>query len=156
MSGSNKDVQELEHISEQLQQLDAQRQSLRSEIERLRVARQEITEAINALETLETGSHVQVPIGGGAYVRASVEDIDEVIVRLGSDFAAEQNREAAIESLTTRRELLGERSERIRELIEQIQSDISTLEGNAHQLQSRLQQQLQQQMQGQLRGSEGN
>jgi prefoldin alpha subunit len=140
---------ELQELSQQLQELDAQQESLEDEVERLQDEQAEITEAVDALESLETGSTVQVPVGGGAYVRATVDDIDEVVVGIGSDFAAEQPRDDAIETLRSKRDTLSERIEEFQADIEEVENEIGQLEQKAQQLQQQQQQQAMQQLQQQ-------
>lgn len=154
-AGSDRDIQQLEQLSAQLQQLEEQRQALSGEVERLRNLQGEITEAVDALETIETDSKLQVPVGGGAFVKATVEDVDEVIVRLGGGFAAERDREGAIETLTHRRELLSDRTDELREVIEEVESNITSIEGSARELRTRLQQQVQQELRGRGQGRDG-
>ena len=73
----------MQELQQQLEALEQEKQAIQAEIEGVRNQQSEIDEAVEAIETLETGSTVQVPLGGGAYVRAEVQDIDEVIVGLG-------------------------------------------------------------------------
>ena len=144
MGGASPELQEL---SEQLQQLDAQQEELEAQVERLQDEQVEITEAVDALESLETGSTVQVPLGGGAYVRATVEDIDEVIVDIGGGFAAEQEQEGATETLQTKRNKLSEHIDETEAEISELESEIDEVEQRAQQVQQQAQQQAMQQLQ---------
>jgi len=87
---------------------------------------------------------VQVPLGGGAYLRADVQDIDEVIVGLGGGYAAEQEQGDAIETLEAKQEDVADQIEGVEADIEELESESSQIEEKAQQLQ---QQQMQQQMQ---------
>jgi prefoldin alpha subunit len=144
---------QLQELSEQLQALDAHRESVEAEIEALRAEQREIDEATDAIESLESGSTVQVPLGGGAYVRATIDEIDELIVGVGAGYAAERGQEGAIETLETRKGSIDDQIEELREEIEAVEEDIDALEAQASQLQQQAQQQLQQQMQG-MQGGE--
>ena len=104
-------------------------------------------DAVDALESLETDSTVQVPLGGGAYVRATVEDIDEVIVDIGGGFAAEQEQEGATETLQTKRNTLSERIDETEAEISELESEIEEVEQRAQQVQQQAQQQAMQQLQ---------
>ncbi|MFB6194858.1 MAG: prefoldin subunit alpha, partial [Haloplanus sp.] len=75
--------QQLQQLSQEMQAIEEEIEELEAEAEDLRSRQTEIDEAIEAIQTLDTGSTVQVPLGGGAYLRAEVQDIDEVIVDLG-------------------------------------------------------------------------
>lgn len=136
MSGN----EELQDLSQQLQAVEDQLEALEGQMQQLQSTKQDIDEAIEALETLETGSNVQVPVGGGAYVNATIEDIDEVIVSIGGGYASEQNQSKAISLLDDRKDLIDEQ-------ISEVTSAISELEEQGQQLGQRAQQQLQQQQQ---------
>ena len=77
--------QQLQQLSQELQALDEEIEALEGEIADYREEKSDIDDAIEAIETLDTGSTVQVPLGGGAYLRAEVQDIDEVIISLGGN-----------------------------------------------------------------------
>jgi len=130
----------LQELAQAIQEIEQQQGILRGEIESLQSRKTEIDEAVKAIETLETESTVQVPLGGGAYVRAEVENIDEIIVELGADYAAERDTDGAVSTLESKQETLDGR-------IKEIQSDIAELETEAEELESRATQLQQQQMQ---------
>jgi len=135
-------------VSQELEQVGARIEAVEEQIEALRAERAEIDDAVDGLEAVSTGRTVQVPLGGGAYLRATIEDIDEVVVDLGGGYAAEQTRDEALDTLETKRdavedtigELSGERAE--------LEEERERLERRAQQLQQQQMQQLQQQMGG--------
>jgi prefoldin alpha subunit len=90
---------------------------------------------------------VQVPLGGGAYLRAEVQDIDEVIVGLGGNYAAEQESDDAIDALRTKQDALDERIAEVRGEISDLEDESAELEQQAQQMQQQMQQQQMQQMQ---------
>jgi len=140
---------ELQELAQQLEAIDEQVQVLRGEIEELQAEKREIDEAIEALGQLESGSTVQVPLGGGAYVRAEIADIDEVVVDLGGDYAAERDRDGAVDSLETKQETLDDRIDEVREDIAELESESERLEERAQQAQAQQMQQMQQMQQQQ-------
>jgi prefoldin alpha subunit len=139
---------QLEQLSQELDVLERQREAMEEEIEGFRNEQQEIDEATEALENLDSGSTVQVPLGGDAYVRAEVQNVDETVVSLGGGYAAERDEEGAIETLERKRDALDDRIEEVREDITDIESERDELEQQAQ----RLQQQQMQQLQGQMGG----
>lgn len=143
MSGSGR--QELEALSQQLQELQGQIQQLELTKETITERQSEVDEAIDAIDTLETDSVVQVPLGGGAYVRASIEDIEEIIVEVGSDYAVELEQDDAQASLERKHDQLDERLDEVSDFIAELDSQSDEVEQRAQQLQQQL---LQQQMQG--------
>lgn len=136
--------QEMQQLSAQLGMLEEERDVLENQVELLRNQKLAIDEAIDAVEALETDTTVQVPLGGGAYVRAEIADIDEIIVEIGGGYAAEQPEGGAIETLESRKETVQERIEGVRSEIGEVEAELEQLSQQARQLQ---QQQLQQQMQ---------
>jgi len=133
--------QQLQQLAETIQALDRERQALEGDIDDLRDRQRAIDEAIDGIETLESGSIVQVPLGGGAYVRAEVQDIDEVVVDLGGDYAAEREQEGAIESLEAKRGRLDDRIAEVEEEVDEIEQESAELEQRAQQAQQQMQQQ---------------
>jgi prefoldin alpha subunit len=141
--------QQLQQLSQELQAIDEEIETLKAEIDDLQTEQAAIDDAIEAIDTLDTGSTVQMPLGGGAYVRAEVQDIDEIIVDLGGDFAAEQESDDAADALRTKQEVLDDRIDEVRAEVGELEDESSELEQQAQQMQQQMQQQQMQQMQGQ-------
>ena len=139
--------QQLQQLSQELEELDVEIEEKEAEIEEFQSEKAGVDDAIEAINTLESGDTVQVPLGGGAYVRAEIEDIDEVIVGLGGDFAAEQSADDAVDALHTKQDALDDRIDEVREDIAELESESSELEQQAQQMQQQMQQQQMQQMQ---------
>ena len=136
--------QQLQQISQQLQAIDAEIEELEGDVDDLQAETDEIDDAIEAIETLESGSMVQVPLGGDAYVQADIQDIDEVIVSLGGGYAAEQDQDSAISALQHKQETVVERIGAVEAEIEELEDESSDLEKQAQAMQQRMQQQQQQ------------
>ncbi|MDZ5811626.1 prefoldin subunit alpha [Halorubrum sp. AD140] len=141
--------QQLQQLSQELQALDQELEALEAEIADYREEQSDIDDAVEAIETLDTGATVQVPLGGGAYVRAEVQDIDEIIVSLGGNYSAEQSESDAIDVLRRKREALDDRIEETQAEVDELESESRELEQQAQQMQQQMQQQQMQQMQQQ-------
>ena len=141
--------QQLQQLSQELEAIDEEIEELESEIEGLRTRQSEIDEAIEAIETLDSGSTVQVPLGGGAYLRAEVQDIDEVIVDLGGGYAAEQDQDGAVDALERKKGVLDDRIDDVQDEISELEAESSEIEQQAQQMQQQMQQQQMQQLQQQ-------
>lgn len=139
---------QLQELSQQLQAIESEKEQLNEEIERLRTEKTEIDEAMEALDLLETDSTVQVPLGGGAFVRATIDDIEQVVVELGGGYAAEQGRDDAAETLEGKKDLLDEQIEDVREEISNLDEEGSRIEQQAQQAQQQMIQQQMAQQQG--------
>ena len=140
---------EMEQIQQQLQAIEQEIGAVEEEIEELEAEQSEIDEAIEAVERLDSGDIVQVPLGGGAYVRAEVQDIDEIVVGLGGGYAAERDQEGAVESLEKQKDVLDDRIEDLEEDISDLEDESEEVEERAREMQQQQMQMMQQQMQGQ-------
>ncbi|WP_435118312.1 prefoldin subunit alpha [Halolamina sp. C58] len=139
--------QQLQQLSQELEELDAEIEEKEAEIAEFQEEKAGVDDAIEAIETLDSDSTVQVPLGGGAYVRAEVQDIDEIIVDLGGGYAAEQEQGDAIDALESKKESLDDRISEVREEITELEEESAELEQRAQQMQQQMQQQQMQQMQ---------
>ncbi|PSQ50678.1 prefoldin subunit alpha [Halobacteriales archaeon SW_7_65_23] len=151
LGGGGGQAQEIQQQIEELQQHQA---ALEEEIEQLQEQKRDVDDAIEAVENLETGGTVQVPLGGGAYVRAEIADIDEVIVDLGADYSAERDREGAVSSLESKKETIDGRIEELRSEIAEIDTETEKLQDRAEELQAQQMQQMQQMQQQQQQQQE--
>jgi len=141
--------QRLQELAEQIEALEEQQEAVEAEINSLQAEKREIDEAIDAIDDLETESTVQVPLGGGAYARAEIADIEEIVVELGGGYAAERDSEGAVHTLESKQETLDERIEDLRSTIAEIETESEQLEQEAQQAQAQQLQQMQQQQQQQ-------
>lgn len=139
----------MQQIQEQMQALEQEKQAIKAEIQNIRDEQSEIDEAIDAVETLETGSTVQVPVGGDTYVRAEIQDIEEIVVTLGGGYAAERDSDGAVDSLEHKKEVLDDRIAELEAEIETVESETDDLEARAQQAQQQQMQQMQQMQQQQ-------
>ncbi len=131
MSGAERDAREM---SQELQAIQAEIQELTRERESLRATLENLEGAVDALERLESDSTVQVPLGGSAYVRASIEDIDEVIVDIGGGFSAQRDRDGAISTLRERQDTVEQQIEEMTERLGELQSESGDLEQQLQQV----------------------
>jgi prefoldin alpha subunit len=136
---------QMQELAAQLEELEEHQEAIQGEIERLQGEKQEINEAIDAVQELESGSTVQVPLGGGAYVRAELQDIDEITVTLGADYAAEREQDGAVDTLEAKQDTLDDRIEDLRSELGELETESEELEQRIEQAQAQQMQQLQQQ-----------
>lgn len=142
---------QLEALSQQIEELEEAEEELERRIEAFQAEKAEIDDAMAGLEGIETGSTVQVPVGGDAHVRAEVEAIDDVVVGIGADYLVEQSRADAIEVLERKQDDLDERIEETRSEIAEVEEERLGLEQEVQQSQQQL---LQQQAQGRAAADE--
>jgi prefoldin alpha subunit len=137
----------MQQLQQEIEQLEEEMNAIDEEIERLQERQTDIDDAIEAINTLESGATVQVPIGGDAYIRTTVDDIDEIVVSLGGGYAAERDQSGAIDTLETKKETLDEH-------IEGLKSDRTEVEGEMDELEQQAQEMQQQQMQQMMQQQE--
>jgi len=136
----------MQQLQQEIEQLEQEMEAIDEEVQRLQEKKSDIDDAIEAIDVLESGSTVQMPVGGDAYVRATVEDINEIVVSLGGGYAAERDQDGAVDTLETKKETLDGHIEGLQSDKAEVESEMSELEQQAQQMQ---QQQMQQMMQQQ-------
>lgn len=90
---SRKEEEELRQLIAELRVLDATSEALQSKLAWVNAAMTELTLSKMALEGVEkekTDAPMFVPIGGGSYVKAKLEDSDTIIVGIGAGVAVEK------------------------------------------------------------------
>jgi len=95
----------LRRLAVELQVLEGTAEALQSRINLVNAALTELMVASATLEGLEKegkGAPLFVPIGGGSYVKASLESVDTVIVGIGAGVAVERTIKEARENLENR------------------------------------------------------
>lgn len=127
------DEARLQQMAAQIEELDQILTVLRNQVQRLRDDRRELRETIEAIESLDEGDTVQVPLGGGTFVRAAIEDLDGLIVSVGAGYAAERSEAEAVAVLETRLEQLEAE-------IEEAEAAIADLEAQGEELGAQAQQ----------------
>ncbi len=147
--GGGEGRQQLQQLQQAIEAVEEEVVEAQAEIDALRQEQRDIDEAADALGDLDTGSTVQVPLGGGTYVSAEIVDIDEVIVTLGGGYAAEQDQDDATEALERKKAQIDDQIDDLQEEVTDLEAEREELEGQAQQLQQQLQQQQMQQLQQQ-------
>ena len=83
---------------------------------------------LGSFDEVKEGDDILVPVGGGVLISATVTDPEKVIASIGMDIQAEMDPEAAAERI-------GERRDRIREMIQQVRAGIEQREASSTALQ---------------------
>jgi len=117
----------LEQYKEQINQLEMQSQYLQA-------AAMDYSKAKITLENLsktDDGSETLIPIGGGAFVYASLSNTSQVLIDIGSGLVAEQNFESAIKKIDERLGELEKNQEKITTMIESFQREAAEISAKA-------------------------
>ncbi|HDQ16424.1 MAG TPA: prefoldin subunit alpha [Bacteroidetes bacterium] len=120
----------LEQYKEQINQLDMQSQYLQAAVMDYNKAK--IT--LENLSKTDDDSETLIPIGGGAFVYASLKNTSKVLIDIGSDLVAEKNFEGAIKKIEKRIEELQKNQDRVNNLIEQYQAEAADISEKAQEI----------------------
>ncbi len=91
-------VMELQILQEKAESLQSRMGLTNSALNELHV----VTDTIEGLKQEKKGSLILVPIGGGSYLKAKIEDSKRLIVGIGANVAAEKSVDEAQEGYQTR------------------------------------------------------
>jgi len=91
-------VVELQLLDNALDTLQTRMGLVNSSINELRMA----NATLEGLKKEQKGATILVPLGGGSYMKAKIEDAERLIVGIGADVAAEKTVNAAQEDIVTR------------------------------------------------------
>jgi prefoldin alpha subunit len=91
-------------------------------------------EALKAMATAKPGDEALVPVGGGAFIRASTGDTSTVLVSLGRGIWADMDRAAALERLDGRFEELRKSQDAILDGIEGLRQQAAGLQARLEEL----------------------
>lgn len=138
MSGHD-DSQRLQQISEQLQGLEELRAELDAKIDELRERRDTLATATDTVDELEAGEEILVPVAEGVRVRATVASVDDLIVGVGSGYAAELDADGAADVIESKRETLADQIEELEDDLETTEEEIGQLEREAQRIQQEMQ-----------------
>lgn len=81
---------------------------------------------LEELKKENTGSHLLVPLGGGTFVRASLGEVNTVIVGIGAEVSVEMELDKAVEDFGLRMSELEKVSMSLQQQLSQIAAQISS------------------------------
>ncbi|MDX1612542.1 MAG: prefoldin subunit alpha, partial [Candidatus Thermoplasmatota archaeon] len=130
-------VQVAESIQNQLQQLQTQYEQISQYMGELT----ETQEAIEELASQSAGETVMVPVGSGAFVRATLAEPDKVLAPLGSGVLAEEEHGQAVKRLEARRAEAKQAQEELTQYMDRLEGQLDELVGQLRQAQAGMAQQ---------------
>jgi prefoldin alpha subunit len=104
---ASKNEEEIRKISVELRLLEQTAEALQSRLSMLNAVTQDLTYANMTLESLEKekeNSELLVPIGGTSYIRAKLDNPDNIIVGIGAGVSVEKTRQEAKDIIKKRLE----------------------------------------------------
>jgi len=112
-------------------QYQSRAEAYRQQLAMIELSVGECESAINALEQLEkvkAEKTTLVPIGAGAYVHATISQVDKILMNLGAGVSAEKDSSAARETLTKRKDDLTKMYERLSEDLRGMHNEMQKLQ----------------------------
>ena len=123
-----------EEIQKQFYELELYNQQvkkLQDELGKVTIMKMELIKSIESLEGLKESKELLVPLGGGAFVKASMIDDGKVIVGTGADIFLEKDIDEVIEDfkkstdeLTNAETMINEQIEKITKFMDKMQKDL--------------------------------
>lgn len=99
--------EELRRLTVEIRLLEETAEALQGRANMVNAVIKDLTYAKMTLEGLEknkTGSELLVPVGGSSYIRASLQDLDKIIVGIGAGVSVEKTPQEAKEIINKRLE----------------------------------------------------
>ena len=125
---ASKDEEELQKLSIEMRLLEQTAEALQSRMTMVNTAANDLLYAQATLEGLEKEaekSEILVPIGGTSYIRAKLDNLDQVIVGMGAGVSVEKTREEAKEIIKKRLEDLDKTRKSIQQQYTQVAERIN-------------------------------
>ena len=120
----------LEQYKEQISQLEMQSQYLQAAA--MDYGKAKIT--LENLSKTEEGSETLIPIGGGAFIYATLKNTSKVLIDIGSELVAEKNLEDAIKKIDVRIEELQKNQDKVNAMTEQFQAEAADISAKAQKI----------------------
>ena len=125
---ASKGEEELQKLSIEMRLLEQTAEALQSRMTMVNTAANDLLYAQATLQGLEKEaekSEILVPIGGTSYIRAKLDNIDQVIVGMGAGVSVEKTREEAKEIIKKRLEDLDKTRKSIQQQYTQVAERIN-------------------------------
>jgi len=130
---------ELQALSQMMMEMESRLEVLHGELQNLQMLKEDVEIAVESMESISTGSTIQVSIGSETYVRASVVSDDEFIMGVGGNYSQGQSKEQAKILLTERTQTITSRMENVSKAIEELKTQRVKLGQQAQEQLSKLQ-----------------
>ncbi len=106
-----------------------------SSVSELRVAKQSLED----LKGIKPGSNLLVPVGGAAFINASLGDFDKVVVGIGADVSIEMAYDDAVKDVNERLEEMEKAQGSIEQQLGQIMAQLEAHQNMAERLSAEIQ-----------------
>ena len=126
---------QLDMGKKQMEQLSRQGQMIEAALNELNSS----VETLETLKTLKPGVEIQVQVGAGTYVKASLKDTENVLVGIGAEMSVEKTLAEAIATLEGRKKLLTESFSSVQKALGDLSIKVAELSAQAEQMMGQMQ-----------------
>jgi len=128
---------QIEYSRRQMEALSKQGQLLESAVAELNAT----IEALKDISNQKPGAEMMVPVGAGAFVRASLKGTETVLVGVGAEMSVERNMPEAVETLQERMKQLQQSYGSVQKTLGELAMRLQELNSQAEQMIGRTAQQ---------------
>ncbi len=131
MAEKNASEEEIRKAIALLQQYQNRAEAHRQQLALIELSIEECGSALNTLDQLgavKADKTALVPIGAGAYVHATIAQVDKILMNLGAGVSAEKDSNAAKETLTKRRDEFTKMYERLNDDLRGMHNEMQKLQ----------------------------
>lgn len=124
----NKNQEKMRKLSVELRYLEQTAETIQSRINMINAVLTDLAYASRALEGIEKekeNAELLVPIGGSSYVKAKLENTDEVVVGMGAGVSVEKTLQETKEIIKKRRENLEKSNLSLQQQLSQVVEKIN-------------------------------
>jgi prefoldin alpha subunit len=128
-------ITEMRMMEGSVNTLQQRLQMVLSSVSELRIAKQSLED----LKNIKTGSNLLVPIGGAAFINASLGDFEKVVVGIGADVSLEMTYDDAVKDINERLEEMEKAQGSIEQQLNQIMAQLEAHQSMAERLSAEIQ-----------------
>ena len=133
-------VTEMRMMEGTVNTLQQRLQVVLASVSELRLAKQ----SLGDLKDIESGSNLLVPVGGAAFIKANLGDVDKVVVGIGADVSLEMEYDDAVKDVDERLQEMEKAQTSIEQQLSQIMAQLEAHQSMAERLSAEIQQFLKQ------------
>ena len=132
-------VTEMRMMEGTVNTLQQRLQVVLASVSELRLAKQ----SLGDLKDIESGSNLLVPVGGAAFIKANLGDVDKVVVGIGADVSLEMEYDDAVKDVDERLQEMEKAQTSIEQQLGQIMAQLEAHQSMAERLSAEIQQAVQ-------------
>jgi prefoldin alpha subunit len=138
---AEKTEDEIRRLIVEIRMLEATAEYLQTRVNLINAALTELNLASMSLEGIEKkdSDHIFVPIGGGSYIKARLEDTDKIVYGIGAGIAIEKTIKEAKEGIANRIDELNRAKAALEQQLNQVSAKLQEERSRLQELSSKIQ-----------------